>query len=344
MYSFVLVRFYLIQTESIMASTPSINPSQVSARNTEGGVRFDSVLFATLDALDEAKVPFALIGGIAASGLGRPRSTHDIDIFLRPEDAEGALRVLSEHGFRTEKFDIEWLFKAFKEDILVDIIFKSEGEMYYDEEVHAHRKMMEYHGRKVPVVSPEDLIVIKCAVHYEGGPHHWHDALAILANATIDWNYLIKRARKASRRMLSLLLYAQSNDVLIPNWAISQLYDYLFGEGFKRPANTAAAQPVHQSVPTLVKPMNTGSAKQGIAPEYLVAHLREAIAEDGRTAQQDLKILVNGNQIIVKGDCPSEERRKAIEDVVHSVAPGHELLNHVRVSTVTGPERAEEIS
>lgn len=47
-----------------MASTPSINPCQLSARNTEGGMRFDSVLFATLDALEEAKIPFALIGEI----------------------------------------------------------------------------------------------------------------------------------------------------------------------------------------------------------------------------------------------------------------------------------------
>jgi len=318
-----------------MASTPSINPSQVSARNTEGGVRFDSVLFATLDALEEAKIPFALIGGIAASGLGRPRSTHDIDIFLSPEDADGALKVLSERGFRTEKFDIEWLFKAFKEDILVDIVFKSEGEMYFDEEVQAHRKIMDYHGRKVPVVSPEDLIVIKCAVHYEGGPHHWHDALALLANATIDWNYLMKRSRKASRRVLSLLLYAQSNDILIPNWAVTHLYEHLFGEGSKAGITRGAS--VGQ-MPSLVSP------KSKHAPEYLVAHLREALAEDGRTAQQDLKILVSGNQVTVKGDFHSEERRRAIEDVVHRVAPEHEISNQVRVAEVTGPELAEEIS
>jgi osmotically-inducible protein OsmY len=256
------------------------------------------------------------------------------------------LRVLSEHGFRTEKFDIEWLFKAFRDDILVDIIFKSEGEMYFDEEVQGHRKMMEYHGRKVPVVSPEDLIIIKCAVHYEGGPHHWHDALAILANATIDWNYLIKRARKASRRVLSLLLYAQSNDILIPNWAISQLYDHLFGEGSKRSVTQGAQLGITSPsliAPTLVHKANGGS-KPAIAPEYLVAHLREALAEDGRTAQQDLKIFVNGNQVIVKGDCLSEDRRRAIDDVVRTVAPNHEISNQVRVATVTGPERAEEIS
>lgn len=323
-----------------MASTPSINPSQVSARRTEGGARFDSVLFATLDALEEANIPFALIGGVAASGLGRPRSTHDIDIFVRPEDADSTLDVLGKRGFRTEKFDIEWLFKAFKDDILVDIIFKSEGEMYFDEEVQAKRKLMDYHGRKVPVVSPEDLVVIKCAVHYEGGPHHWHDALAILANATIDWNYLLKRSRKASRRVLSLLLYAQSNDILIPNWAVSHLYDHLFLDDTKRGTNSVhlhSAQPVRPDS-HLVRPAAAP------APDYLVAHIHQALAEDGRTAQQDLKVLVSDNQIVVRGECNSDEKRRSIEEVVRYVAPHHEVSNQVRIAPVRGPELAEEIS
>src|SRR5436309_2064985 len=82
-----------------MASTPSINPSQLSARNTEEGARFNRVLFSTLDALEEAGIPFALIGGVAAAGLGRPRSTDDIDVFVRPEAAPRAahLRAVERH-------------------------------------------------------------------------------------------------------------------------------------------------------------------------------------------------------------------------------------------------------
>lgn len=321
-----------------MASTPSMNPSQVSARQTEGGARFDGALFATLDALEEAKIPFALIGGVATSGLGRPRSTHDIDIFVSPENAEATLQVLGKKGFRTEKFDIEWLFKAFKEDILIDIIFKSEGEMYFDDEVRGNRKWIDYHGRKIPVVSPEDLIIIKCAVHYEGGPHHWHDALSLLANAPINWEYLLKRSRKASRRALSLLLYAQSNDILIPNWVIARLYDHLFGADSHRVA-AQKIEPARNAAPSPTVHSHTGKA-----PEYLVAHIREALAEDGRTAQQDLKILVSGNQVVVKGDCASLDRKRAIEEVIKVVAPEHQVSNHVRVTSITGPELAEEIS
>jgi hypothetical protein len=316
-----------------------MNPSQVSARQTESGARFDGALFATLDALEEANIPFALIGGVAASGLGRPRSTHDIDIFVSPENAEATLQVLGKKGFRTEKFDIEWLFKAFKEDILIDIIFKSEGEMYFDEEVRAKRQWIDYHGRRIPVVSPEDLIIIKCAVHYEGGPHHWHDALAILANAQLDWEYLVKRSRKASRRALSLLLYAQSNDILIPNWVVARLYEHLFDADSHRVLKMEAprAAPAAAAAPS-------AHSHGGKAPEYLVAHIREALAEDGRTAQQDLKILVSGRQVVVKGDCASADRKKAIEEVIRVVAPEHEVSNHVHVTAITGPEPAEEIS
>jgi hypothetical protein len=95
-----------------------------SARKTEVGEKFNRTLFSALDALEESKIDYALIGGVATSGLGRPRATHDIDIFVRPEDAGAALSALARHDFKTEKTDTAWLFKAWKEDILVDVIFK----------------------------------------------------------------------------------------------------------------------------------------------------------------------------------------------------------------------------
>jgi Uncharacterised nucleotidyltransferase len=355
-----------------MASTPSINPTQESARNTALGGRFDKVLFDTVDALERANIPYAFIGGVATGGLARPRATHDLDIFVRPEDAEYTLHELAKAGFRTEKFDLQWLFKAFKDDIMVDIIFRSEGEFYYDEEVHSHRRFVDYHGKKVPVVAPEDLAIIKCAVHYEGGPHHWHDALNLLSRFDIDWPYLLQRSRRATRRVLSLLLYAQSNDVLIPNWVIVQLFESVFGTGqqqLQAAASIANARthPVPASVShaplrymghdhlatpgaeasRVPPPPPAGASAAGrpaLAPEYVVAHIREALAEDGRTIQQDLKILLNGTQIVVKGDCPTEAQCKAVEEVIRAAAPGYEIANQARIAPVSGPERAEEIS
>ena len=52
---------------------------------------FYEVLDEMVSALDQRGVPYALIGGIAATALGCHRFTHDIDVFVKPEDAEMAL-------------------------------------------------------------------------------------------------------------------------------------------------------------------------------------------------------------------------------------------------------------
>lgn len=317
--------------------TPSINPSQVSARHTKEGARFDSILFATLDALVEAKLPFGIIGGVAVGGLGRPRSTHDIDIFVRPEDAESIVQALEAKGFRIDRINPEWIFKAFKDDILVDVIFRSAGDIYFDEEMHQHCKPIEYHGRKLPLVSPEDLIIIKCAVHFEGGPHHWHDALTILSHATIDWNYLLHRARRAPRRLLSLLLYAQSNDMWIPNSAIQYLFKSIFRD------ESVPERTIYSEF-SLQQPSRIQAQPQAGTEEYLIAHIREALAEDPRTATQDLRILIDDQRIVVKGETISENRVAAILDVIQSKVPGREIVNHLRVTSIKEPERIEEIS
>src|SRR6478736_1311846 len=107
-------------------------PPKISTEDPELIGCFNQVLGEVVEALEDSGVRYVFIGGIASGGLGRPRSTHDIDIFVMPEDTERVLRALAKRGFRTEKKDPSWLYKAFKENILVDVIFKSKGEIYLD--------------------------------------------------------------------------------------------------------------------------------------------------------------------------------------------------------------------
>ena len=102
-----------------------------------------------VQALEESGVRYVFIGGIASGGLGRPRSTEDIDIFVMPDEAEIALRSLAKHGFKTEKTDPSWLYKGFKENVLVDVIFKSKGEIYLDSEMYHRLITAEFHGKKI---------------------------------------------------------------------------------------------------------------------------------------------------------------------------------------------------
>lgn len=307
-----------------MQAAKGDRPRVQNARNTDAGESFNSVLFSALSALEQGKIAYGLIGGVAASGFGRPRSTRDIDIFVRSEDAGSALEALGRHGFRTERTDPSWLFKAFKDGILVDIIFKSRGDIYFDREMAERTALIAYHGTKVRMVSPEDLVIIKCVVHDEIGPHHWHDALAILSHATLDWEYLLKRARRAPRRLLALLTYAQSNDIGIPNRIIFELFRFVYGD--------VAPEPRKHSL--------------RVAPAtdpYIAAHVKAALSRDERTGEQDIAVLVEGTRIILRGEVGSQERRQAIEDVARDAAPGHQIQNQIAVAVLKGPEGTESV-
>jgi hypothetical protein len=185
---------------------------------------FLAVFQETVDALEGDAIPYVLMGGVASATVGRPRVTRDIDVFVRPADARQVLDVLGERGFRTEERHPHWLYKAWKREILVDIIFRSAGDIYLDDEMWDRSTIGEYKGRRFRLIPPEDLLVIKAIVHDEHMPRHWHDALGIVAGDNLDWDYLLRRARHGARRVLSLLLYAQSNDLLVPAHVLRQLF------------------------------------------------------------------------------------------------------------------------
>ncbi len=194
----------------------------------EGRQDEESLFLAVLDevvsVLDGHGFAYVFMGGIASAAVGRPRLTHDIDIFVRPDDARAVLAAFADAGFETEERFPHWLFKAFRHGLLIDIIFRSAGDIYLDEEMLARAPTLEFKGRSLPLIPAEDLMVIKAIVHDEHMPRHWHDALAIMGTAELDWDYVIRRARRGARRILSLLLYAQSNDLIVPAWVVRRLF------------------------------------------------------------------------------------------------------------------------
>jgi len=187
-----------------------------------------AVLTDAQDALTDRDIPFVLIGGIPSAVYGRPRATQDLDLFVRPEDKDGALEALAEAGFDTDKKEPEWLYKAVKKDVLCDVIFRAEGDFYLDEEMISRAVEATYKGETVRLVPREDLIIMKVVAHAEEIGHYWHDAMALLLSDDIDWDYLVHRARHGTRRLLSLLIYAQSSDLLVPEDVIQRLYNQVY--------------------------------------------------------------------------------------------------------------------
>jgi predicted nucleotidyltransferase len=193
---------------------------------------FQEILKESVEVLDLARIPFLVMGGIGSSVHGRERWTHDIDYFVKREDAARALEVLATAGYETEKTFWDWLYKAWRPDaksIVVDLIFRSSGHVRLDDAMIERARRFDFRGVQVKVIPAEDLLVMKAVAHDEHLPRHWYDALGLVARCDLDWDYLLQRARQCgARRVLSLLVYAQSDDLIVPNRVIEELTDAIY--------------------------------------------------------------------------------------------------------------------
>jgi predicted nucleotidyltransferase len=176
-----------------------------------------------VEVLERADIDYALIGGLAVSIHGRPRYSRDIDLFVRHEDAQRALDEAARAGFEVDPINPHWLFKAFKRGVQVDLLFMTQGHIYLDDEMVRRAARHGFKGCNVRVIAPEDLLVIKALAHDEETPRHWWDALAILTQRELDWDYVVRRATKGPSRVLSLLHYATSLGLLVPPGAVHRL-------------------------------------------------------------------------------------------------------------------------
>ncbi len=187
------------------------------------------VLEETTDALDGAGIPYLFIGGLPLAIYGRPKPIQDLDLMVKHEDAGEAMAALEAAGFDSKDPDEHWLHKAAKEGVLVDVITRSEGDLYIDDEMLERAVTKEYKGHQVRLLSAEDLLVMKAIAHEEDTAHYWHDAMTLIVGADLHWDYVVRRARHGAKRVLSLLIYAQSRDLFVPDDAIAELYRSIYG-------------------------------------------------------------------------------------------------------------------
>ncbi len=144
-------------------------------------------------ALREADVPFVLGGGVAIWARGGPETEHDLDLFLKPEDAERALQVLADAGLRPEKPPEDWLYKAWDGEVMVDLIFNPSG-ITIDDEFIERAPDTEVHAVRMRVLRPEDVLVTKLLAMRE----HEVDYESVLEIARavreqIDWDEVRRR-------------------------------------------------------------------------------------------------------------------------------------------------------
>ena len=143
--------------------------------------------------LRDADVPFLLGGGLAAWARGGPESEHDLDLMVKPEEAERAVEALAEASFRVENPPEEWLYKAWDDDVLVDVIFEPSGGPV-DDGMFERAEELDVHAMTMRVMALEDVMVTKLLSLREHEVDY--DSVLEIARALreqIDWDEVWRR-------------------------------------------------------------------------------------------------------------------------------------------------------
>jgi len=110
--------------------------------------------------LRRAEVPFLLGGSFAAWALGGPPPCKDLDFMVRPTDAENALQALAAAGLRTERPPEEWLYKAWCDGVMIDVIFLPSG-LELDDAVFERAAQIPVMAVTTRVMAIDDVLVTK---------------------------------------------------------------------------------------------------------------------------------------------------------------------------------------
>ena len=78
-------------------------------------------------------------------------------------------------------------------------------------------------------------------------------------------------------------------------------------------------------------------------PQYVAAHVQEALARDQRVNEPELGVTVVKGRVVVSGQVPSEERREAVTDVVRECCPDLEVENRTTVGRFPEADGVETV-
>jgi hypothetical protein len=148
-------------------------------------------------ALREADIPFLLGGSLASWARGGPETRHDLDLIIKPEDAERALETLQEAGMRPERPPEEWLLKAWDGDTLVDLIYCPKG-LPVDDALIARGEELSVLGMDIRVMALEDVMATKLLALTEHSLRY--ESLLQIARALreqIDWQAVQARTKES---------------------------------------------------------------------------------------------------------------------------------------------------
>lgn len=152
--------------------------------------------------LRELAIPFAVIGGIAATFRGEARFTADVDVVvgIGLDEALGLLERLPRSPFQPLFPDVEEILRTSfllplrhsMTQVSVDIAIGLSG---FEQQAISRASEVVLPGCRFPVVSAEDLILMKLLA---GRPRDTDDVRNIMLRqgSALDWNYLFEIGRQ----------------------------------------------------------------------------------------------------------------------------------------------------
>jgi hypothetical protein len=143
-------------------------------------------------ALRDGGIPFALAGGLAVYARGGPPTEHDVDFLIREADAERAIELLREAGFRAERPPEGWLYKVFDEHgSMIDLIFAPNSRPERVPGILDRATELEVYAITLPVMTATDVLESKLRTLKEHEASY-DDVLEIARTCReqIDWETL----------------------------------------------------------------------------------------------------------------------------------------------------------
>lgn len=151
-------------------------------------------------AIHAAGVPTLLGGAMALATYTRHwRNTKDIDVIVPPGGHEAAIAAVRALGFGDyfdqEPYDRSWIFRAWKDGVLFDIIWALPNHRVPIDNVWFERGApVSLRGTIYAAAPAEELIRVKLYV-MQRERCDWVDVLNVLGGIceTIDWSWLVRR-------------------------------------------------------------------------------------------------------------------------------------------------------
>ncbi|WP_339325614.1 BON domain-containing protein [Frankia torreyi] len=325
--------------------------------------------------LKEADIPFALGGSYACWARGGPEPVHDVDFMLREEDVPRAVEVLAAAGLRPVDPPEDWLTKVFDGEVLVDLIHHPVGRAVTPEMLERSSEMS-VDSVRMPVLDATDWFEMTLLALEE----RYCDLARVLPmiramREQVDWDQ-VRRSTAASPFAEAALLVATRLNLIPPVDAapVAARPGEIVASGGGI-ARSGAARRGGTKGGTAEGGKTEGRAPEGIglrvgkkedgrepagqvdlggkldlaeADEYLAGELHERLAEDPRVAELGLEVAVADGCILVEGEVATDDRRRAVADVLAEAVPGRLVRNEVtvigRATAADGTTKVETIS